>query len=62
MERTKAVLIFDPDHYPEQMDFVTARTAILHEIGNQAGLPSPVRRQPCSTAWVSWYRCFPKPI
>ena len=36
MERTKAVLIFDPDHRPEQMDFVTARTVILHETGHQA--------------------------
>jgi subtilisin family serine protease len=36
MERTKAVLIFHPNHRPEQLDFVTARTAILHEIGNQA--------------------------
>ena len=36
MERIKAVLIFDPNRRPEQMDFVTARTAILHETGNQA--------------------------
>jgi hypothetical protein len=32
----KAILIFDPDRRPEQMEFVTARTEILHESGNQA--------------------------
>jgi subtilisin family serine protease len=32
----KATLIFDPNRRPEQLDFVTALTEILHESGDQA--------------------------
>ena len=32
----KAILMFDPDRRPEQMEFVTARTQILHQNGDQA--------------------------
>ena len=32
----KAILMFDPDRRPEQMDFATARTQILHQNGDQA--------------------------
>lgn len=32
----KAILIFDPDRRPEQVAFVTARTQILHQNGDQA--------------------------
>ena len=62
MERTKAVLIFGPDHYPEQMDFVTARTAILHETGNQAWVAITDAQATLFAGMVSWSRCFPKPI
>ena len=32
----KAILMFDPDRRPEQVAFVTARTQILHQNGDQA--------------------------
>ena len=35
MERFKAVITVDPNRQSEQRDFVTARTAILHETGHQ---------------------------